>query len=67
MARSVTAPIVRIKKKKKKWISDKVSFCSFECPVLSGKRFFPAVVAVILFVYTAVLTFDFGRKRFISN
>ena len=64
MARSVTAPIVRVKKKK--WISDKVSFCSFECPVLSGKRF-PAVVAVILFVYTAVLTFDFGRKRFISN
>ena len=65
MARSVTAPIVRVKKKKR--ISDKVSFCSFECPVLSGKRFFPAVVAVILFVYTAFLTFDFGRKRFISN
>ena len=66
MARSVTTPIVRVGKKKKR-ITDKVSFCSCECPVLSGKRIFPAVVAVFLFVYTAVLAFDFGRKRFISN
>ena len=44
MARSVTAPIVRVGKKKR--VTDKVSFCSCECPVLSGKRIFPAVFAV---------------------